>query len=236
MRELNRLLARLQEAFDAQRAFISDAAHELRSPLTALRLQLQLLDRAPDEAARFEARTRLGAAVERAIHLAEQLLTLARSDPEELAGNFAPVDLCEAAAAGIADTHDLALLRRIELSLDAPSALPIRGDGEAIRILVRNLVDNAVRYTHPGGSVRVRCRATDEGVVLEVTDTGPGIAAADRDRVFDRFYRRAGAQESGSGLGLAIVKAIADRHGAHVELDDAPNGGLRVAVTFPRPS
>jgi signal transduction histidine kinase len=236
VRELNRLLARLQEAFDAQRAFISDAAHELRSPLTALRLQLQLLDRAPNEAARLEARTRLGAAVERAIHLAEQLLTLARSDPEEVGGNFAPVDLGEAAAGGIADTHDLALARHTELSLDAPSVLPIQGDAEAIRILVRNLVDNAVRYTPPGGSVRVHCRASLQGVDLEVTDTGPGIAPADRDRVFDRFYRRAGAHESGSGLGLAIVKAIADRHGARIALDDAPGGGLRVTVTFPRPS
>jgi two-component system OmpR family sensor kinase/two-component system sensor histidine kinase QseC len=233
--ELNRLLARLQEAFDAQRAFISDAAHELRSPLTALRLQLQLLDRARDEAARLEARTRLGAAVERAIHLAEQLLTLARSDPRETAGDFGLVDLAEAAAAGIADTHDLAVARHIDLGLDTTPDVRVRGDPEALRILVRNLVDNAVRYTPRYGSVQVGCRATAEGAVLEVTDTGPGIAAADRERVFDRFYRRAAAQEIGTGLGLAIVKAIADRHGARVVLDEAPGGGLRVTVTFPRP-
>jgi signal transduction histidine kinase len=233
--ELNRLLARLQEAFDAQRAFISDAAHELRSPLTALRLQLQLLDRARDEAARLEARTRLGAAVERAIHLAEQLLTLARSDPRETAGDFGLVDLAETAAAGIADTHDLAVARHIDLGLDTTPDVRVQGDPEALRILVRNLVDNAVRYTPQYGSVQVGCRATAEGAVLEVTDTGPGIAAADRERVFDRFYRRAAAQEIGTGLGLAIVKAIADRHGARVVLDEAPGGGLRVTVTFPRP-
>jgi two-component system OmpR family sensor kinase/two-component system sensor histidine kinase QseC len=234
--ELNRLLARLQEAFDAQRAFISDAAHELRSPLTALRLQLQLLDRAQDESARLEARTRLGAAVERAIHLAEQLLTLARSDPQESAGDFEPVDLAEVAAAGITDTHDLAVARTIDLSLETTPDILVQGDREALRILVRNLVDNAVRYTPPRGSVQVRCRQTAEGALLEVIDTGPGIAAADRERVFDRFYRRAAAQESGTGLGLAIVKAIAARHGARVALDEAPGGGLRVAVTFPRPS
>ena len=124
----------MQQAFAAQRAFISDAAHELRSPLTALRLQLQLLDRAPDEAARLEARGRLGAAVERAIHLVEQLLTLARSDPQELAGDFEPVDLAAAAAEGITDTHDLALARGIDLGLDAAPGIVVRGDREALRI------------------------------------------------------------------------------------------------------
>jgi signal transduction histidine kinase len=234
--ELNRLLERLQRAFSAQRAFISDAAHELRSPLTALRLQLQLLDRAPDQPARVEARGRLGAAVERAIHLVEQLLALARSEPQETLGNFQQVDLSAAAAEGIADNHDLALTRNIDLSLDAPQKILIRGDREALRTLVRNLVDNAVRYTPSGGSVQVRCRGSEREAMLEVADTGPGIAPADRERVFDRFFRRAAAQESGSGLGLAIVKAIAERHHARIQLDDAPGGGLRVAVTYPRGS
>lgn len=234
--ELNRLLARLQVAFDTQRAFISDAAHELRSPLTALRLQLQLMDRAPDDAAREEARGRLGAAVERAIHLVEQLLTLARNDPQEAPGEMQAVDLAAVAAQGITDTHDLAMARHIELSLDATPGIMIRGDAEALRTLVRNLVDNAVRYTPLAGTVQVRCRSAAEGAVLEVIDNGPGIAASDRERVFDRFYRRASAQESGTGLGLAIVKAIAERHGASVRLDEVPNGGLRVALSFPKGS
>jgi signal transduction histidine kinase len=232
--ELNRLLARLQAAFDTQRAFISDAAHELRSPLTALRLQLQLLDRAPDESARVEARARLGAAVERAIHLVEQLLALARSDPQETAGDFEALDLSAVAAQGITDTHDLAVARNIDLSLDAAPQVQVRGDAEALRTLVRNLVDNAVRYTPPHGTVQVRCSSSAQGARLEVTDNGPGIAAADRERVFDRFYRRAAAQESGTGLGLAIVKAIAKRHHAQILLDAAPGGGLHVAVSFPR--
>jgi signal transduction histidine kinase len=234
--ELNRLLARLQQAFSAQRAFISDAAHELRSPLTALRLQLQLLDRAPDEAARVEARGRLGAAVERAIHLVEQLLALARSEPQETMADFAIVDLSAAAAEGITDTHDLALSRSIDLSLDSTPNILVRGDPEELRTLVRNLVDNAVRYTPAHGSVQVRCAIASQEAMLEVMDTGPGIAPKDRERVFDRFYRRAAAQESGTGLGLAIVKAIAERHGARVSLSEASGGGLRVTVNFPRAS
>jgi two-component system OmpR family sensor kinase len=233
--ELNRLLARLHAAFQTQRAFVADAAHELRSPLTAVRLQLQLLDRAPDEAARREARSNLGAAVERAIHLVEQLLTLARSEPRDVAGELSRIALEQAAADGIADANALAVARDIDLGLEAEPAA-VRGDREALRTLVRNLVDNAVRYTPAGGRVRVSTHNGASGATLEVTDSGPGIPAADRERAFDRFYRRANAAEGGSGLGLAIVKAIADRHGAQISLDDAPGGGLRVTVGFPRPA
>jgi two-component system, OmpR family, sensor kinase len=234
--ELNRLLIRLGEAFAAQRAFVADAAHELRSPLTALRLHLQLFDRAPDEPARSEARVSLGAAVERAIHLVEQLLTMARVDPGEPAGDFERLDLSAIAAQAITETHAFAIDRKIELALDGDAVVEVCGDREALAALARNLVDNAVRYTPSGGSVQVHCRATPGGAVLEVTDTGPGIAAADRERVFDRFYRRTDSHEPGSGLGLAIVKAIAARHGARVTLGDAATGGLCVSVSFPAPS
>jgi two-component system OmpR family sensor kinase/two-component system sensor histidine kinase QseC len=206
----------------------------LRSPLTALRLQLQLLDRAPDDAARHEARESLGAAVERAIHLVEQLLTLARSEPRDTGDDFQTLDLAAIAAQAITDTHALAVARHIDLSLDAQPHILVGGDREALRTLVRNLIDNSVRYTPPLGSVQVRCRARAEGAILEVIDNGPGIDPDDRERVFDRFYRRAMAQESGAGLGLAIVKAIAVRHGARVLLEEAPGGGLRVAVSFPQ--
>jgi two-component system OmpR family sensor kinase/two-component system sensor histidine kinase QseC len=231
--ELNRLLLRLELAFSAQRDFIADAAHELRSPLTALRLQLQLLDRAPDEPARLEARDRLGSAIERAIHLAEQLLTLARADPGPAIAT-APVDLGSIAAAAIADSHALALSRHTDVSLDA-EPLVVQGDAEGLRILMRNLIDNAVRYTPPGGTVRVKCFMGDNGPELNVADSGPGIADAEKYRVFDRFYRRTGVSETGSGLGLAIVAAVAHRHAARVILGDAPGGGLLVMVRFPSP-
>jgi signal transduction histidine kinase len=228
--ELNRLLMRLSAAFRTQRAFVADAAHELRSPLTALSLELQLLDRAPDETARHEARANLGAAVQRAIHLVEQLLTLARNEPREPGGPLPSIALEQPIGDGIADAHPLAAARHVELSLDADSAM-VRGDREALRALVRNLVDNAVRHSPEGGCVRVSIRGAP--AVLEVADSGPGIPPADRERAFDRFYRRAGSPEGGSGLGLAIVKAIADRHGAQIRLGDAPRGGLLVTVTFP---
>jgi two-component system OmpR family sensor kinase/two-component system sensor histidine kinase QseC len=231
--ELNRLLVRLNAAFQVQRAFVADAAHELRSPLTAVRMDVQLLDRAPDEAARRDARTNLGAAVERAIHLVEQLLTLARNEPRDALGDFSRVALEQAAAEGIADAHALALTRNIDLGLASEAAV-VQGDRDALRTLVRNLVDNAVRYTPVGGLVRVRTLNGADGAILEVADSGPGIAPPDRERVFDRFYRRASAPEGGSGLGLAIVKAIADRHAAEIKLDEAQEGGLRVTVRFPR--
>jgi signal transduction histidine kinase len=242
--ELNRLLARLAEAFGKQRAFVADAAHELRSPLTALSLQLQLLDRAPDEAARGEARAKLGAAIERAVHLATQLLTLARHEPEGAPVKPGPVALESPVREAISDVHALAAARGIELGLETAGPAQVLGDPDALRILVRNLVDNAVRYTPAGGQVQVRVRPSEEdgaraedrgrSVVLSVEDNGPGIPMSERERAFDRFFRRPGAAEGGTGLGLAIVKAVAEQHGARVRLEDAAPTGLRVTVVFPQ--
>jgi two-component system OmpR family sensor kinase/two-component system sensor histidine kinase QseC len=230
--ELNRLLARVDSAFATQRAFVADAAHELRSPLTAVRLQLQLLDRATDDAARAEAQANLGAAVNRATHLIEQLLALARAEPRDARVERQEVMLETVASEAITDMHALAQTRHIEMELRSESPARVVGDAAALRALARNLVDNAVRYTPEGGRVVVHTRAKDGGAVLEVVDNGPGIPPAERDRAFDRFYRRVGSPAGGSGLGLAIVKAIADRHAATVTLADAPGGGLHVTVTF----
>lgn len=235
VQELNRLLARLDRAFSTQRAFIADAAHELRSPLTAVRLQLQLLDRATDESAALEARGHLGEAVDRAAHLIEQLLTLARNEPRDALSELRRIPLEGPAAQAIADTHALAQFRHIELELHSQSGAQVMGEPAALRTLTRNLVDNAVRHTPEGGRVSVTIATSHSGATLEVTDSGPGIPEADRARAFDRFYRRAAAPEGGSGLGLAIVKAIAERHAATVTLAEAPGGGLRVSVAFPAP-
>src|SRR6185437_3614160 len=193
-----------------------------------------LLDRAPDEAARQQARLELGAAVERAVHLVAQLLTLARQEPQDARSReLLVLPLGEPAAAAVADTHALAVSRDIELSLQsATQSIRVRGDREALRILVRNLVDNAVRYSPRGGRVDVSLRE-EGGALLQVDDSGPGIPAEERPHAFDRFHRRAAASEEGCGLGLAIVQAIAQRHGASTALSDAPAGGLRVSVHFP---
>ena len=236
---LNRLLARLERALSAQRAFVADAAHELRTPLTALQIQLQLTERATDEEARRAALAELRAGLGRAIHLVQQLLTLARAEPGDAgeAAPFAPLRLADVARQALVDHAALAHADRIDLGAERLDDVVVRGDAAALRTLVGNLVDNAIRYTPPGGRVDVAVRAGEPGAAesawLEVRDSGPGIPEDERERVLDRFYRRAGQEPAGSGLGLAIVRRIADRHGARLVLDASELGGLRVAVGFP---
>lgn len=225
---LNGLLARLAAALEAQRAFIADAAHELRTPLTALQLQVQLLERA-GEAGREAAIADLKRGLQRTIHAVQQLLTLARQEPGAAQAPFLPVRLADLARQAVADHAPLAEAKGIDLGVaQADTDAVVQGDADALRILLANLIGNAVRYTPAGGRVDVRVGAN----TLEVADNGPGIPPEERERVFDRFYRRAGEEESGSGLGLAIVRTIAERHGAQVRLDEAPGGGLRARVVF----
>jgi len=228
---LNALLVRLGESFDTQRAFVADAAHELRSPLTALTLQLKLLQRATDEASREAAITALGEGIERSSRMVGQLLTLARSEPGAAASPVEPLDLAEVVRQAMVDTVPYALSRGSDLELVADAPVPVTGDRAALGVLARNLADNSLRYGPPGAHVVVRVMTVDGAPVLQVDDNGPGIPADERGRVFDRFYRRAN-DEGGSGLGLAIVQSIARRHGATVTLGDSPMGGLRVVVRF----
>ncbi|MCB1888767.1 MAG: sensor histidine kinase N-terminal domain-containing protein [Rhodocyclaceae bacterium] len=232
---LNVLLGRLERALATQRAFVADAAHELRTPLTALQLQLQLTERAADEAERREALQELRRGLQRSIHLVGQLLTLARQEPDSEGGHAtAPVDLAELVGQAMADHAPMAEQRQIDLGAEVREAgLRIDAEANALRTLVGNLIDNAIRYTPAGGRVDVNVRMIDGAPAIEVADSGPGIPPGERERVFDRFYRRAGQSQPGSGLGLAIVKAIADRHGARVSLDVAPAGGLLVRIAFP---
>ncbi|MET0963103.1 MAG: ATP-binding protein [Noviherbaspirillum sp.] len=235
---IDSLLARLKLAFDSQRAFVADAAHELRSPLTALRLQLQLMARAPDENARRAAAAQLEQGVERATRMIEQLLTAARTAPGETGPAMQPLDLAELTRQAVADAWPQAAARRIELALDAQAPSTLVADADALRILMRNLLDNAIRYTPQGGQVTMSIRHTQDGLLLAVDDSGPGIPAQDRERAFQRFYRgqREAGDGTGSGLGLAIVANIAARHGAAVELLDSALGGLRVELRFPASS
>ena len=233
VRALNDLLGRLRAALERERAFMADAAHELRTPLTALHLQMGMLTRASSEPERDAAMTTLSAGVQRAIRLVEQMLALARQEPRA-ASERLPVRLDDLARQIVTELVPLADAGHIDLGVEAAQPATVAGDADALRTLLRNLVDNAVRYTPAGGRVDVTVESGAPGPRLTVTDDGPGIPPEDRARVFDRFYRRAGTDQPGSGLGLAIVKAIADAHGATVSLADGPAGkGLAVTVSFP---
>jgi two-component system, OmpR family, sensor kinase len=233
---LNDLLGRLRAALERERAFMADAAHELRTPLTALYLQLGMLARASGEAEREAAMSTLSAGVQRSIHLVEQMLALARQEPRADSQRV-PVRLDELARAIVTELVPLADAGHIDLGVAAAQPATVAGDPDALRTLLRNLVDNAVRYTPAGGRVDVTVESRAGAARLTVSDDGPGIPPEERKRVFDRFYRRAGTAPSGSGLGLAIVKAIADAHGATLSLDAGPSGkGLAVSVTFPAQS
>jgi len=235
---LNDLLGRLGAALERERGFLADAAHELRTPLTALHLQMGTLARATNETERTDAMEKLSAGVQRAIRLVEQLLSLARQEPRaDMVRRRVRFD--DLAREVVAEMVPLADARKIDLGISASQPAYVLGDSDSLRTLVRNLVDNAVRYTPVGGRVDVSVQDADEpgtshGAVLRVVDTGPGIPADERQRVFDRFYRSPGTAPPGSGLGMAIVKAIADAHGAAVVLDTDPNTrGLSVTVSFP---
>jgi two-component system OmpR family sensor kinase len=231
---LNDLLVRLGVALDRERAFMADAAHELRTPLTALHLQIGTLSRAVNEAERNDAMERLSAGMQRAIRLVEQMLSLARQEPR-IEPIRAPVPLADIARDVVAELVPLADAKQIDLGISNSQPAVVMGDPDALRTLTRNLVDNAVRYTPFGGRVDVSVEnGGDRGqALLKVVDNGPGIPAEERSRVLDRFYRRAGTSPPGSGLGMAIVKAIADTHGASLELESGPAGvGLAVSVRF----
>jgi two-component system, OmpR family, sensor kinase len=235
--EFNLLFRRVTQAFDAQKNFVADAAHELRTPLAALKLQVQALRRAGDEASRDTAIARLNAGIDRATRLIEQLLMLARqqSGTQGLTDAKA-VDLIATAKAVLTEMAPLAESKQLELGIDPHGNEPmwVPGQPDALRILVRNLVDNAIKYTPVGGHIRVTVDTQTGPTRLIVEDSGPGIAPADRHRVLDRFYRVAGSEVSGSGLGLAIVKTVADAHQASVTLDESDAlGGLRLTVQFP---
>ncbi|HSD53133.1 MAG TPA: ATP-binding protein [Burkholderiales bacterium] len=235
---LNELLSRLEASLDHERAFIADAAHELRSPLTALDLQLQTFESAADEQERERALAAMRAGVERATRLVAQMLSLAREQQGPPGPAPGPVPLAPLAVGIVEEMLALADRRHIDLGLGAVEPVAVRGDPEALRTLLRNLVDNALRYTPEHGRVDVSVRRDDaqrgRPAVLEVVDNGPGIPEQDRGRVFDRFYRVPGTASTGSGIGLALVRAIAERHQGRVELAAGPGGvGLAVRIVLP---
>jgi two-component system OmpR family sensor kinase len=231
---LNDLLGRLRRAIAAQKGFIADAAHELRTPLTAVQLQLELARSARTTEEREAAFDDLQRGVSRSIHLVGQLLTLARQEPEVSQRILEPTDLSEIARLVVAEQTPLAIARQVDVGISDSVQSVIQGDPEALRVMLGNLVDNAIRYSPVGGQVDVSVSHRDHRALLTILDAGPGIPVADRGHVFDRFFRGHELDVPGSGLGLAIVKSIADRHLATIQLDSGPGGrGLSVSISFP---
>ena len=230
---LNRLFERIAQLMDAERRFTADAAHELRTPIAAIRAQAQVALAAREEPPRRRALEAVLQGCERATRLVEQLLTLSRLEAEG-APSLQPVMLDELTREVLADLAPAALDRGQELELEAEPHCRVLAEPTLAAVLVRNLVDNAIRYSPPGARVRVRvAHAPGEGVVLGVEDSGPGLDEAQRARLGERFFRVLGSGASGSGLGWSIVRRIAAAHGARVQVQrSAELGGLEVRVEW----
>lgn len=235
--ELNKMLSRLQQGFYREKRFASDAAHELRTPLAALKTHVQIAKRATDPADKDEALKHVLIGIDRATHVVAQLLTLSRMHPEVAAlEDMVPVELQKLAQQMVADLAPEAVAKKIDIELIAPKDnLCIEGNATALSILIRNLVENAIRYSGNNSTVKISLSAAPDTVTLCVLDNGPGIPAELRSRVFERFFRVLGSKVSGSGLGLAIVKQIVELHHAQITLGSGPhNRGLKIEVAFPR--
>jgi two-component system, OmpR family, sensor kinase len=226
---INRLLARTGVLMAEQRRFIADAAHELRSPLTALSVQAQNLDHAGSLPVMRERVAPLRAGIERARQLTEQLLSLARTQAAESAP--AQVDVSRLARDMIGECLPTAEAKGIDMGLDEAAALTVVANPGTLRLILKNALDNAIRYTPSGGEVTLRLTQEGDEAVMEVIDSGPGIPAAERERVFDPFYRITGSAGGGSGLGLAIAREAAARLGGSVSLAEGP-GGAGLVFTY----
>lgn len=233
---INRLLIRMQLLLDQQRRFVADAAHELRTPITALSLQAENLDAIElPEAARSRV-TALRQGMHRTKHLLEQLLALARYDAKPVFGAMQNVSLDEAAKIVAADLLSQPVDRGIDLGFEVVESVAVRGEPVMLAIMIRNLLDNALRYTPPGGRIDVGIYREQGSAVLQIEDSGPGIAAADLETIFEPFFRGSSPQGEGTGLGLSIAKQIVESLGGTITLENITGrgrSGVRVTVRLP---
>lgn len=231
VQSLNTFMGKVSGMVGVLKRFTSDAAHELRTPITALRLQLSLVEQAQSKPEREAAIQHLKAGIVRSEQLVSQLLTLARIEPNNHTREVKPVNLLCLVKESIADLLPLAQDKSIDLGLSTSTEFVVSGVSHELKVLINNIVDNAIRYTPNHGVVDISLFADSNNIILEVNDTGPGVSNDDLERVFERFYRGENTGVSGSGLGLSIVKEIATQHGAHVELSSLSQG-LSVKVYF----
>jgi two-component system, OmpR family, sensor histidine kinase QseC len=236
LQALNGLLERVQSAIARERRFTADAAHELRTPLAALKVHAQNAARAGSEAERRASLERMMAGLDRSVRLVEQMLALSRASAARAAA-FTPVSMHQVVEDALDDVLPKLRERRMKVSVasdPADAELIVHGDRDKLTCLVRNLLDNAARYAPVGSAVRVELDGPADAVAVAVSDQGPGIAAEHRERVFESYYRIPGSPGDGSGLGLAIVREIAAQHGGSVEIGDGDRArGTRVRVTLP---
>lgn len=232
--ELNQLLERLKLAIDKNKRFVADTAHELRTPLAALKTQAQVALKTNDETGHQKALVKIIQSVDRCSHVVTQLLTLSSLKQEEALHDMHPLSLHHLTTEILTDLAPLALEKNIDIELaPPPKDSQIIGNEIILSILIRNLVDNAIRYTPSKGAIMISILNLKDNIVLRVTDTGPGIPKELHERVFDRFYRILGTTQTGSGLGLAIVKQITELHHASIHLSTPDNGiGLQFDVLF----
>ncbi|MBC7728790.1 MAG: two-component sensor histidine kinase [Microbacteriaceae bacterium] len=230
---LNRLFERITAMVEAERRFTADAAHELRTPIAAIRAQAQVALAETDGAARAHALRATLAGCDRANRLVEQMLTLSRLEAGA-APALASLDLSALARRVAAELAPRAIARQQTLSLDAELPHTVLGNDTLLAVLLRNLIDNALRYSPDGAELQLAVPASAGGVQLQVQDSGPGLAEADRQRLGERFFRVLGSDQAGSGLGWSIVRRIAAVHGATIAVDrSATLGGLAVSVRWP---
>ena len=231
---LNSLFDRLQVALELERQFTDDAAHELRTPLAALKTQAQVSLRATNEEERQQALRQVLKSVDRATHLIDQMLTLARLDPAATTLVRQKINLHELAAEVVAELVPIALEKNIEIEITGNEDVVVSAEPVSLSVLIRNLVDNAIRYTPSHGAVVLDIKPqTDHQVILSVEDSGPGINPDLQGRVFDRFFRVTGNSSPGCGLGLSIVQRVADLNRLTVDLKNKDNGsGLVASVNF----
>jgi two-component system sensor histidine kinase QseC len=225
-RAFDALLARLSEHLAKERAFLQDAAHELRTPLAALGAQAHVLLRSPDDASRTEAAQALQQGLQRTAHLGQQLLDLSALDPDR-PGLHRRVDLSELVGEVLRYAHPDARRRGVSLSLQAPASLIWQGEAQPLQSILQNLVDNALRYGAQQVEVQIAAAAGEQQTgrfTLAVLDDGPGIAPEHREQIFDRFWRGPASGEPGSGLGLTIVSHALTRLGARLRLGDGLHG------------
>ncbi len=238
--ELNKLLIRLQSAFEREKRFAADAAHELRTPLAALKSQAQLALKLKDPTERKTALDKLIRIADRSTHIVQQLLTLSRIVPEEAQAltDVSTFDIHRLTVEEIADVIPKAIEKKIEVELHAEEqAIFLQGQMTAISILIRNLLDNAIRYSPPNSHIWVRLEERKQTILLQIADNGPGVPAAYRKRIFERFYRVLGNKAHGTGLGLAIVQQIADLHQATITVESTnpeTDTGFCITLEFPK--